>query len=104
MTEEIEKALLDGLRPSGLWSRIKLRMSKGYTVVQLFRRLPQHIQKGFLLEDELPGQELGLALRNVEKELELLLVQEKVRKGSMVVYEHDGRGVRSMLMNVWRVR
>lgn len=91
------------LRPSGMRERIRLRISGGYTAMQIFQRLPAHMQALLVPTGTHPSQKESAGLSVLERTLKSLCQHKKIRRQSVNIQEQDGRGVRRLRLDVYRL-
>ena len=100
---ELIELVCQALRPTGMRERLRLRLSGGYTAKQILHRLPEPIQQALVPPDTHPSQAQTAALSVLEDTLKRLWKQRKISRKTVNIQEQDGRGVRRLQLDVYRL-
>lgn len=100
---DIDATLLDILRPRSVGERLKLRISGGFTPVQLFHRLTAADQKVLLAGEDNGDVASRKAMAHIQEGLDRLEGAGRVRRTRVNMQTQDGRGPRTVRVDVYRL-
>ena len=97
------EAIQDALSPSGLRERMRMRLSGGYTAKQILHRLPLHLRETLVPDETHPSQAQTAALGTLEVTLKDMCQSGQLSRKTVNIQEQDGRGVRRLQLDVYRL-
>ena len=97
------EAIQDALSPSGLRERLRMRLSGGYTAKQILHRLSPHLREALVPAETHPSQAQSAALGALEVSLKDMCQSGILRRKTVNIQEQDGRGVRRLQLDVYRI-
>jgi len=100
---ELQQILLDAIRPASLRDRIRLRLSGGYTAVQIFHRLPQPAQRELLQGGISDSAAAHQAISTLQHTMDGMVREGILRRKTSELQTQDGRGPRSVMVDVYRM-
>jgi len=100
---ELDTVLLAALRARSVRERLRLRMSGGFTAVQLFHRLGDAEQRALLGGEDNTEVAVRGALERLQAALGGLEGAGRVLRRRVKLQTQDGRGPRSVQVDVYRL-
>ncbi len=101
---DLQAALLDAIRPGSLRDRLRLRLSGGYTAVQVFHRLPDEVQHTLLSGAVSDSAAAHQAITTLQHTMDALVRQGILRRQTSELQTDDGRGPRAVMVDVYRIQ
>ena len=99
----LEDDVLAVLQPQSMRERVQRRLSGGVTPVQVFHRLSTGVQQR-LLDGESNGEvAVRKAMASLQQCLDELEKQQRVLRKKVKMQTQDGRGPRTILVDVYRI-
>jgi len=93
----LAQTILRLLQPRSWREKIRLRITGGYTLVQLYWKLSPDLQQQL--------QKKSGSTEKAYKELEICLLelyqQQQICRKQIMIHSNDGRGVRKLLIDLW---
>lgn len=103
-TDQFKQHILTALTVRGIRERVRLKISKGFTTVQILHRLPASVQASLTPHDVHPSQAQHHAIEKLDGLLKDLHKEHLVVRSAVNIQEQDGRGVRRLRIDVYRLR
>ena len=103
MDMDLRQTLLDVIRPASLVDRLRLRLSGGYTAVQVFHRLPEAVQRTLLKGGISDSAAAHQAISTLQHTMDDMVRDGILRRQTSELQTQDGRGPRAVMVDVYRV-
>ena len=100
---ELRQLLLDVIRPASLRDRLRLRLSGGYTAVQVFHRLPPPTQRALLEGGISDSAAAHQAISTLQETMDAMVREGILRRQTSELQTQDGRGPRAVMVDVYRM-
>jgi hypothetical protein len=101
---ETQAIVLEALKTRSLGERVRQRLSGGVTAVQIFHRLSTAQQKVLLEGEDNGDMAARQALARIQVALDALVEGGHVRRSRVEMQTQEGRGPRSIQVDVYRRR
>lgn len=100
---DIDATLLSTLRPRSLAERLRLRLSGGFTPVQLFHRLSTEQQRHLLAGEDNGEVASRKAMARIQAALDRLEQANQIQRARVNMQTQEGRGPRTVRVDVYRL-
>ena len=100
---DLRQTLLTALRPDSLRGRLRLRLSGGYTAVQVFHRLPEAVQRTLLKGGISDSAAAHQAISTLQHTMDAMVHEGLLERNTSELQTQDGRGPRAVMVDVYRV-
>lgn len=101
---KLRQALLQAISPDSLRTRLRLRLSGGYTAVQVFHRLPEDLQRSLLEGGISDSAAAHQAISTLQHTMDDMVREGLLQRQTSELQTQDGRGPRAVMVDVYRVR
>ncbi|MFT5686540.1 MAG: hypothetical protein ACI8RZ_007496 [Myxococcota bacterium] len=100
---DLRAALLDAVRPESFRDRLRLRLTGGYTAVQVFNRLTTEVQHSLMEGAVSKSAGSHQAISTLQQTMDEMVREGTLRRQTSKLQTSDGRGPRSVMVDVYRI-
>ncbi len=100
---DLRDALLDAIRPESFRDRLRLRLSGGYTAVQVFHRLSEALQRSLMEGAVSKSAGSHQAISTLQLTMDAMVREGILRRQTSELQTDDGRGPRAVMVDVYRI-